>query len=279
MTRTIFHRQPPTWLDEVKHLKPGGRKRIGDGKLVSFNGRGYHLYDFREKESEVYEPQLSLAERLAIIAAQRDAALQFTASIALPDRDAMPHPKDWPLDARVWFYRAGISNDEIAQLGAFWSPGMARVVLPYRTLDGTDAWIARDPAWTKDSALPKYLFPAGAKRGGGAVWGCDPTAWGSGFAIVEDALSAYRIGRDAEFTAVAAQGTSLDRDAVVRIAVKAFHGKVPVVVWLDPDKYGQLGATKLATQFANLGVTVRNIVSDRDPKLHEPHEIREALEC
>lgn len=158
---------------------------------------------------------------------------------------------------------------------------MARLVLPYRTLDGTAAWIARDPSWDKSKPLPKYLFPAGAKRGGGAVWGDfqdRPFRLGVGYAIVEDALSAYRISRDTDLIAVAAQGTSLDRDAVVKIAVDAGLRKHPVFLWLDPDKYGQLGADKLRSQFGNLGITVRNIVSERDPKLHEPHEIREALE-
>jgi len=247
--------------------------------LVSFNGKGYHLYDFREKQSEVYEPQLTLAERLAIIKQQRDAALEFTASSVLPLAGAMPHPQDWPLEARVWFYKAGINNDEIAQLGAFWSPGMARVVLPYRTVDHTAAWIARDPVWSKGRHKQgtKYLFPVGAKRGGGAVFERNPTTL-CGYVITEDALSAYRISRDTNITAIAAQGTSLDRDTVVRIAVKAGLRKVPVFTWLDPDVYGQRGAVTLREQFGNLGVEVRNIVSERDPKLHEPQEIREALE-
>jgi hypothetical protein len=100
----------------------------------------------------------------------------------------------------------------------------------------------------------------------------------AGYAITEDALSAYRVSRDTNLAGIAAQGTSLDRDAVVHIAQQSGYGNVPVFTWLDPDRWGQLGATKLRQQFSNLGVEVRNIVSARDPKNHEPQEIREALE-
>jgi hypothetical protein len=290
MTKTIFHRSPPPWFEAVSALKPGGRRRLGDGQLVSFNGKGWHLYDFREHQSEVYEPELSLAEKLAVLKAQREAELDATVTAGLPTKGAMSHPKDWPLDARVWFYKAGISNEEIAHLGAFWSPPMGRVVLPYRTVFGQEAWIARHASWKGKHDGSKYLFPAGVKRGGGALFydSVDPRGF-TGLVITEDALSAYRVSRDTDMAAIAAQGTSLDRDAVVWIATSsqltaAYGGKsIPVFVWLDNDKdkpanYGQIAARKLVEQFGNLGVDVRNIVSERDPKLHEPHEIREALE-
>lgn len=221
----------------------------------------------------MYEPTLTLAERLALVKAQREADIEASASAVLPTQDAMFHPKDWPVDARVWFYKAGISNDDIAALGAFWSARMRRVVVPYRTLGGDSAWIARDPIVGEG---PKYLFPRGVSRGGGAVFprGAAPVLR-SGIAVVEDVLSAFRIGRDTDFMAVAAQGTSLDRTALVRIA----DAGLPVFTWLDPDKYGQLGAVRIRRDLGNLGVEVRNVVSPRDPKLHEPHELREALEA
>lgn len=280
MTTTIFHRVEPPWFERVKHLKPGGRTRLSDGQLVSFNGKGYHLYDFREKASEVWEPKLSLAERLALLEAARNAAdVAILGGCTLPDGDAMRHPKDWPVEARVWFYKAGINNDNIRDLGAFWSPSMRRLVLPYCTVDGSRAWIARDVAWSKGTPWPKYLFPVGAKRGGGAVFTHDPSCYESAVCITEDALSAYRIARDTRVTAIAAQGTSLDRDAVVYIAQVSIARGQSVFVWLDPDVWGQRGATKLREQFGNLGVSVTNIVSARDPKLHEPHELMEALRC
>lgn len=278
MNATIFHSTEPPWFERVKALKPGGRVRLSDGQLVSYNGKGWHLYDFREKQSEVYEPELTMGEKLALALASRTAEAEASASAELPTTGAMYHPKDWPLEARVWFYKAGINNDNIRDLGAFWSPAMRRLVLPYRTVSGEQAWIARDVTWKKGSPGTKYLFPAGVKRGGGAVFRRDLSGPRAGYVITEDALSAYRAARDTDLSAIAAQGTSLDRDTVTLIATLALKRSVPVFVWLDPDYYGQRGAAKLRQQFGVLGIEVRNIVSERDPKLHEPHELREALE-
>lgn len=224
----------------------------------------------------MFEPVLTLAERLAVIAAQREAEQEASASAALPVQGAMFHPKDWPVDARVWFYKAGINNDDIARMGAFWAPRLRRAVVPYVTLSGEDAWIARDVGLHLDrpDIGPKYLFPAGVSRGGGAVF--SPTSSGyAGVVVVEDVLSAYRIAKDTVLMAVAAQGTSLDRPALVRLAQMGG----PHFTWLDPDTYGQMGAARIRTALGNLGVeNVRNVASAHDPKFHEPHEIREALE-
>ena len=48
-------------------------------------------------------------------------------------------------------------------------------------------------------------------------------------------------------------------------------------VWLDPDAAGQRGATKICKQLRAYGLEVRNIVSQRDPKLHSRSEIQEIL--
>lgn len=221
----------------------------------------------------MYEPTLTLADRLAVVAAQREAELEATATAALPTQGAMFHTKDWPVDARVWFYKAGINNDDIEAIGAFWHPRMRRVVVPYRTLSHEDAWIARSL-----DAQPKYLFPAGVSRGGGAYFKADASRVSGGIVIVEDVLSAYRIAKDTALLAVAAQGTSLDRYALTQIAMNARAHAAPVFTWLDPDMYGQVGARRIATALGNMGVTVRNIESARDPKLYEPREIRGALE-
>ena len=244
---------------------------------MSFNGKGWHLFDFREKQSEVYEPQLTLAQRLEVLRLQQAAEIEASASAALPAGDAMRHPRDWPNAARVWFYQAGINNDQIAGLGAFWNPRMRRVVVPYQTLSGEQAWIARA---VMPEQAPKYLFPQGVSRGGGAEFYAEPTGLrpASGFVITEDVLSAYRVARDTELHGIAAQGTSLDRTALARLAQSAHSLQVPVFTWLDPDKYGQMGARRIRDDLGRMGVHVRNIVTAKDPKLHEPHEIREALE-
>lgn len=230
----------------------------------------------------MYEPTMTLAQRLEVEQQRHEASLAATSTPTLPDHDAMRHVKDWPVEARVWFYKAGINNNDIAALGAFWSPSMARVVFPYRTLDGTQGWIARDPWWPNTRGT-KYLFPAGTKRDGGAEFLSQNYALSHGtmddyskvgVVITEDVLSAFRVAHDTDYDAVAAQGVSLDRDAMVKLANRYYR----VLTWLDPDPYGQDGAARIRRDLGSMGASTRNIRSDRDPKFLEPAAIREALE-
>lgn len=261
---TVFHTKAPPWFESVKDLKPGAKRRVGDGLLASFNGRAYHLFDFREKTSEVYEPQLTLAEKVALLKAQQAADDAATTSQEFPE--GMAHPRDWPVEARVWLHKAGMSNDDIVEeLQAVWSPAMQRVVIPLHMIDGTTQWIARSI-----QGQPKYLFPKGMRRGGGAFvrgWGLPA---GRPLVVTEDILSAERVAKDTDLDAVSALGTSLDRDAVVKLAGEYSR----VIMWLDPDYYGQLGARKIAKDFSALGVKVVNVQSLKDPKNHEPSELR-----
>lgn len=266
---TIFHKTEPPWFESVKDLRPGGKRRIGDGYLASFNGRAYMRYDFREKESEVWEPQMTLAERTANIVALREAEDSAILSSELPA--LMRHPRDWPVEARNWLYKAGISNQGIAAMGAGWSASMARVIVPVRMLDGSSQWVARRA--DKHPDYPKYLFPKGMKRGGGAVLlGRDSKADGP-VVITEDYLSAWRVTKDTGMPSVSALGTTLDRDAIVKIAAQFSAA----ILWLDPDYYGQLGARTLRKNFGALDFPVVNVLSLRDPKNHEPDEVQAYL--
>lgn len=264
---TVFHNAEPPWFESVKDLKPGAKRRIADGKLASFNGRAYHVWDFREKDGEVYEPQLSLAEKLAFHKAQRAADTAVVQTHTIPP--GMHNPRDWPVAARVWLHKAGLTNDDIMKMGARWSAETQRVIIPLRMLDGTMAWMGRSLEDKRE--IPKYILPKGMGRGGGA--GYWPYVEPQGIVITEDLLSAYRIARDTAWVAISAQGTSLDRDAVVSLAQRG----VPIRLWLDPDYYGQLGARRIRDDLARLGVAAPMIVSDRDPKLHSPEELREYL--
>lgn len=263
---TVFHKTEPPWFESVKDLRPGGKRRLGDGFLASFNGRAYMRYDFREKDSEVWEPQMTLAQRTANIVALREAEDSAVQSPELPE--LMLHPRDWPVEARTWLYKAGISNQGISAMGAGWSPRMERVVVPVHMLDGTNQWVAR--TLRTDSGQPKYLFPKGMKRGGGTVLlGHDSIPEGP-VVITEDYLSAWRVTKDSGLPSVSALGTTLDRDAIVKIAAQFSAA----ILWLDPDYYGMMGAHKLNKDFGRLDFPKVVVSSLRDPKNHEPDEVR-----
>lgn len=247
---TVFHREPPPWLSEVADLRPGGKRRLSDGVLVSFNGKAYHRYDFRERESEVYEPEMTLAEKLALLKEVDQAQALAAQDSAMPQ--VMRHPRDWPVQARAWLHAAGLNNLDIDIIGAGWSPTMQRVILPLEQLDGSQHWIGRRITGIAGSG-PKYLMPAAMRRGGGAVLWKGPgeaLERGRSLAITEDYLSAYRIANDALVPALALLGTSLDRDTLVQIADAGVHP----LLWLDPDEYGQRGERELSARLAAMDV-------------------------
>lgn len=269
---TVFHKTPPPWLEQVSDLRPGESRRIGDGRKVSFNGVGYFLWDFREKEGERWEPALSLAEKLSLLRAQ-EAANNAAQQDVHPPLPKQSHPKDWPVEARVWMHKAQFTNDEIVKTGAYWNADLQRVVLPYQTLSGQQAWIARQIGG-KYRHGPKYLMPAGVSRGGGALVraGVSRTNW---IVITEDLLSSYRVAWGDGTDAVALQGTSLDRDSLVLLNNR-YDG---VFVWLDPDRPGQQGATNIIKRIGRFGMQVKRVSSDRDPKYLTAQEIKAALDA
>lgn len=273
---TKFFREPPPWLESVKDLQPGGKRRVADGVLVSFNGRAYHRYDFREKTSEVYEPQLTLTERLALQREQFRAEAAAAESIRLPE--GMPHPQDWPDHARAWLHAASINNDQLVELGAVWSPYMHRVVLPLSLLNGTAAWIARSTSGHGGRRLrTKYLFPIGMRKDLGAIY-WPKGAYYDRVVLTEDPLSAFRVSQASSLTVgLAVLGTSLGRDAIVELARWHSEEGVELVTWLDGDVYGQRGARRIRQDLEQLGVPTQNIVTERDPKLYSDGEIRAIL--
>ena len=152
---TIFHKQEPWWYPQAKGLASGESVRINDSIKLSFNGRSYFLWDFREKEGENYEPMMTLAEKVAhmqMVNAKNDEARK---AVTLP-MPAMKHPGDWPSAAAVWLYQAGLNNFSIAQMGCYWNPDLERVVVPFQRYSGEASWVARRTHG--NGTGPKYLM-------------------------------------------------------------------------------------------------------------------------
>lgn len=269
---TVYHQREPAWLEAVKDLRPGEKRRVGDGVLISFNGQSYLRYDFREKSAEVYQPTLSLAERLEITRALREAEQSAILDSRLPP--LMLHPSDWPSEARVWLYRADVDNNEIQALGIGWWPAARRVVTPLNMLGGGKHWIAR--ALDTSLGQQKYLFPRGVGNPGAADFPAAPvTGPDEPIVLTEDWLSAYRVSRDTGVNAAALLGTSASRDTLVQVLRR--HPR-NIITWLDPDEWGQRGARELRKKLLALGAeSVRNITSEHDPKLHTAEELRSYL--
>lgn len=273
---TTFHSTPPPWFESVKDLAPGGKRRVGDGLLASFNGRAYMLYDFRDKEAEVYEPQMTLEQKLAVLKAEREAQASAITSNTPPP--GMRNPRDWPSEARVWLHKAGINNQDIQDMGAVYSPTMDRVVIPLHLLNGATTWIARK-VHPRDKTDPKYLLPNEQPKGIGAIARLSSPTWAEHVVLTEDYLSAWRVSRaDRRYVGIALLGTSLGRDSAVELVSIVQRSGAQVHTWLDPDEYGQKGARRVAKDLRTLGIQVDNIVSGFDPKVYSPQSIRNYVE-
>lgn len=257
-----------SWLPRAEQLKVGDKARVnhdcGEGRtlLIERTDDGFKAWCHRCNDRGWHEgPKASpaeLAERARAYTAQ-DAVLRqpVRGTVELPT-PAIRGVSEWPPGAALWLYRAGFSREDIGRLGIYYHPPTNRVVLPHGTY-----YQAR--AFTKGHA-PKYLGPTPRPPKLLATWGQSQTP-----TLTEDMLSAMKVGMVAEGWAVL--GTRVSDHMVAELMKRG--GKANV--WLDPDAAGRAGANKIGKQLRAYGVDVRDIVSERDPKLHTRDEIRSIL--
>lgn len=256
------------WLVSAQSLPEGSTRKIshhcGPGDCLQINHKrdGWAAYCHRcSYKGFVPRPAETLTEKLArlkrIQTAERDAC--FSPSLPMP---AEYQPSLWPMAARVWLYKAGLSNVEIQQLGYYWNARIQRVVMPIRDAAGTLLyWQAR----TLDKTNPKkYLNQRGVdKHSFVARFGAGPIV-----VLTEDILSAYKVSR-ACVEAMPLMGTKLS----TTVAAEIIRDGRPVACWLDPDAAGRTAAAKVCKTLRAYGVKVTNIESERDPKLLSREEI------
>jgi len=255
-----------SWLPLAEKLDlPDGRSRrvdhdCGSGRtlLLSREGPSLKAYCFRCNEPGIHTIQEALEDRIARLARGAAADQAAKESAALPD--GLRGWSDWPPKARLWLARAGLSSQDAGRLNAGFSESLGRVVLPC----GGGFWQAR----SIDGRQPKYIAPNVDKQ-------YPRYGQADRITLTEDILSAYKVGKVAEGWCML--GTSLPHELMALILRS---GKA-VNVWLDNDlppvhqvNRGQMAAVKVLKQLRAAGVSVRNIVTDRDPKLIPLDEIR-----
>lgn len=249
---------PRTWLTKAQALKEGVKRRdthdCGSGKvlLVEHKETGWAAWCHRCNDNGfVPHPAESLAEKLERMTRVKEQEAAIKVTLALP-KPIVRDVHDWPVYARLWLYKAGLGNHDIARLGVYYHPPTDRVVLP--VLDGTKLvyWQAR--GFNPD--LPKYINPVVnretlvCKAGEGDI-----------LVLTEDILSCWRVAQVTE--AWSLLGTRLPTPVLLQIKAK---GK-PVVVWLDPDGAGIKGTTKVLQRLRLYGIPCTYVESDKDPKL------------
>ena len=265
-----------SWIDKAQALELGVKARTthdcgpGDVLIIEHKQGGWSAYCHRcADKGWRSKPMPSLAERAAAKAAQQ------AADEALKHDPRPPYPpvfdvQQWPLQARVWLYKAGLNNEAIGQLGAYYHERTRRVVLPVLDEGQLVYWQARNVGLCEAGAA-KYLNPKADRTQLCPRYGSDDVV-----VLTEDILSAFRVGQVSE--AWSLMGTKLHTPTLVRLPTT---GK-PVLVWLDNDptvrNAGQRAAADVMRNLTNVGIKCHNIVSDKDPKFHSRQEIREVIE-
>lgn len=254
------------WAKHTQGLPRGRFVRVphdcGPGKTLRVEHHtdgSYHAYCFRcGPQGFIPRPELSVSEKIAELNAKRDIELQQRASVDLP-QPAEHNVQQWPLHARVWLYKAGLSNDDIERLGAYYVQPIDRVVLPVRDAEGKVVyWQARGFA----KGFAKYINPEVDRNNLVAQYGSGPV-----LVLTEDILSAYVTARVTQ--AWSLLGTKLPDGVAALIA----RQEKPVIMMLDPDKAGEQGRAKVKRSLAAMGVEVYVAKPSRDPKYFTRKEI------
>lgn len=263
------------WFKAAADLPVGGRLRmphhdcsIGDTLLVTKTKKGVSAWCFLCHKEGMFVPAdaMSLSEKLA------EQANRTRVDKTLTEERALPLPKEenvceWPTEARVWLYKAGISNDDIEEAGIYYHKPSGRVVVPIRdrlVSDRVCYWQARG-----FGNGAKYLNPNAANRKELVA------SWpGQSYVVLcEDYLSGFRIQDATGATTISLLGTVLSDPILARL----IQYGLPVKVWLDGDRAGVESARDISKRLTLYDVPHKIVETKKDPKLYSKREIQEIL--
>lgn len=286
--------EPSEFLAEAQALAVGEKRKVrhlcGDASLVVYNNvDSWTGWCWRcHARGWVPKPQPSMAERLQRQRQQEAIDNALRSDVQAP-RPANHDFGSWPLAARLWLLKAGLTPQLIGQLGAYYHAGSDRVVLPVREA-GTDRvvfWQARNCNYPLDGR-PKYISQSSNRSGIHCIYpqqqqaGADESTHPqtdtghdrSTVVLTEDILSAFKVGASGAATGMAIMGTQLGGHTTQLLLTLG----CPVVTWFDPDAAGDHARSSVSKTLRYLGVSVRHIRTTQDPKRYCLREIREHLQ-
>lgn len=193
-----------------------------------------------------------------------------TYDVQLPD-DIIYDVEDFPIEAKIWLYKADIRNNSIRNHKIGYSKSLGRVILPmYNDIGRIITWQGRalfegqQPKYLNQESLDKnkHLFNPQLN---------DPVnhKYDDLCIVTEDILSSIRVNQ--VVMSVSSLGTSLSDAQTLKLTKYKYVG-----IWYDPDNGGIDGAKK-AIKKLNLYTTAFNIQSEEDPKNLPLDKIKEII--
>ena len=151
----------------------------------------------------------------------------------------------------------------VVRAGLRWSPYWEQLLFPLHDEDGKLCCVQARNFNVKRAAKAKY-YNVGDKSESCTYYGSTDTV-----VLVEDCVSAIKIGMVE--TGFPLLGTSITRERL-RWLSKRFKR---IIVWLDADKYRE--ARDIADAAKLLGVVVKTVYTEHDPKTYSIEQIKEFL--
>lgn len=157
-----------------------------------------------------------------------------------------------------------LTEQDVKNNMILWSDYYQRLIFPYFGDDGLVGWQGRylgtgeKAKWFSQGDLKNVLHVVGNKLAKACV-------------LVEDIISAIKVGHNTHVCAVPLFGSHVSMTKFLQLKKK--YGTV--YIWLDKDV--QTKAVKYAANGRVLGMDVRNIITDNDPKSYTDSQIEEIL--
>lgn len=174
-----------------------------------------------------------------------------------------------PQEPLLWLSKFEISREEIIENDLCWSPERQWLVFPYYNSENSlISWQARtfgkqdNPKWLTFGPIHDLM----------AFYAPDESTDQDTVVLVEDVISAIRVGRTAKCSPVF--GSNLSRERLSRYARAYKH----LIFWFDRDAVNR--AIGCSQQLSSLGGNVKGsvVVTDFDPKAYSDDEIRQYLQ-
>lgn len=259
------------WIQIAEQLPTGHKTRgncpkdcgSGGTLIINHNTKGYSAHCFRCDFNDFQSKgKQSLAE-LARIRDLNDKAININLPLELPN----DYTTEIPLHGRMWLYKGGITESVWRQYKLGYSASLDRVILPVYSEEGSLVWYQCRAIL--DGQKPKYIQPSRDRSSIMFRAKYEGATTGDTVIIVEDILSAIRVGRHMQTMSLL--GTKITTAQAARLA--EFKR---VITWLDSDTAGRKGAYTIRKTLG-LVTEVGNITTKEDPKLLTDKKIKEIL--
>lgn len=259
--------QPPEEYFDPTAPVGEGRRFAGhcshkpDKSLIITRSRtGWAWYCHRCKEWGIRDLSgKSPAEKAAFIKSLSAQPIQTMKDIRLP----LDYTRELTVEALAYCYTRGLTDTDIKQWKFGYSHKYGRLILPVYKDRRLLFYQGRAMfPITKDN--PKYMNVYQSGRRGVYFVACK--MFSGDVVIVEDIVSAIRVSYTADAYAM------LSTHVPEALILELDEQYNTIYLWLDPDKLRK--CAKLMRRYRSLGIDIKLIRSDKDPKFYNNENIR-----